>query len=155
MVNVSTLIITTCLIIATSACCVMFDANVYMFRDAAVVDFWKPMFQINGMIFGGLSAHEYGHFLQQQRLGNEKYYISVACPSLIINACSLAVLPFDNKDLKCEITEWYRSLPWEIEATELGAIAFFDFGLLYGIDLFGVPDAARFVRCHDEFSEQY
>ena len=110
-------LISTLLIICISAVGVIRDIDIYNYHGALVVDFWKPAFQINGIIFGGLSDHEYGHYLQQQILGNKTYYYSVAIPSMIANITTFGLGAIIGVDTA---TQLYFSLPWEAEATRLG-----------------------------------
>ena len=81
---------------------------------ALVVDFGLPMFQINGMIFGGQSLHEYGHYLQQNDIGNIEYYATVAVPSVTTNAIWLTNYIITGESLfSCDE---YHALSWEADA---------------------------------------
>jgi len=58
--------------------------------------------QINGAFIGRWTEHEHGHYLQQQAMGDLRYYLTVAAPSLL----TATLLPVDV----------HRSMPWERDA---------------------------------------
>lgn len=101
---------TAILIIATCLSAICFDADIYEINHAIVCDFGIPLFQLNGMIFGGYSAHEYGHYLQQAEIGNEHYYIMIVAPSVIANIYDFIQYPITHQLID------YHSLPWEKDA---------------------------------------
>jgi hypothetical protein len=110
------LFISTMLIVCTAFAGVFFNADIYEYGGAIVVDFGNPMMQINGILWGGVNAHEYGHYLQQQQMGNKEYYAKVAIPSLLASGYyGLRYLIGNKGDAKA-----YLALPWEAEATRLG-----------------------------------
>lgn len=109
------------LIISTAICGIIDDdISVYGWNGALVVEFWKPCFQLNGMIFGGLSAHEYGHYVQQKEMGNGLYYVSIVAPSVLTN---ILTIPLGGIGPTI-----YRNIPWEKNATNVGVISFGNYG---------------------------
>jgi len=82
---------------------------------ALVVDFGTPIFQLNGMIFGGYSAHEYGHYMQQRDIGDAAYYASVVVPSVLTNIVwGVAAVGFDTWLFRPD--EYTDLFPWEADA---------------------------------------
>jgi len=83
-----------------------------------VADFGMPLFQLNGVFFGGVSDHEQGHLEQQRSRGNREYYATVAVPSVAGNICD--VISYLVLRDEWDRTAYHR-LPWEAEADRLGA----------------------------------
>ena len=81
-------------------------------RGVLVVDYGAPMFQLNGVIFGGYSDHEYGHHLQQQDVGDEAYYATVVVPSLLLNGYQL----LDYLITENNHVSYYHGVSWEADA---------------------------------------
>jgi len=75
---------------------------------------------INGAIFGGLSNHEYGHYLQQVELGDAAYYSTVVLPSLLVFWGKIGIAAITGEATSVAA---YHSLPWEAEADRLGGLA--------------------------------
>ena len=73
-------------------------------------------FHVNGIIFGAFDEHEYGHYLQQRKIGNRAYYLTVAVPSVVVNILQILSLPFGGPPDSFD----YYLLPWEYDATILG-----------------------------------
>ena len=113
MVNI---FISSVLIIGTAIAGVCFDVDIYNYQGAVVVDYGNPMFQLNGFIWGGVSEHEYGHYIQQGIYGDVKYYAKVAIPSIVATGW-YAVKKLIGYKNDARI---YLALPWESEATNLG-----------------------------------
>jgi len=110
------LFISAVLIIATSFIGIVGDVDIYNYCGALTIDFGNPMIQINGILWGGVSDHEYGHYLQQQQMGNTEYYATVCIPSLLASGYYGVRYLFENRGR----AEVYLALPWEAEATRLG-----------------------------------
>jgi hypothetical protein len=80
-----------------------------------VIDYGVPMFQLNGMIFGGYSDHEYGHSLQQREMGDVAYYASVVAPSVATNMIwGVSAYVFDTWLFRPD--EYTDFCPWEADA---------------------------------------
>jgi len=110
--------VTTVLILVISIAGAISPAPIEYVGGTLVVDYGIPMFQLNGVIFGGFSAHEYGHHLQQMELGDMVYYATVVLPSVAVNiAWALSAYVFDDPLFR--VDRYYEIVPWERSANEL------------------------------------
>ena len=70
-----------------------------------------PMFQLNGVLMGGVDEHEYNHYLQQADMGDRAYYAGVVVPSLITNVVLFIDYKVQGRGRMSR--DWYYGLPWE------------------------------------------
>ena len=108
-------VITTVLILITCIAGAIAPAPIYGTGQVLVVDYGVPMFQLNGLVFGGYSSHEFGHHLQQQDMGDEAYYATVVVPSILGNLV-WAVSAYILDSPICMVHEYYDFFPWEHDA---------------------------------------
>ena len=80
-------------------------------NGAVIVDWGLPCFQLNGVIWGGYSEHEYMHYEQQQERGDNAYYSSVVIPSIAANLFTTGYYMMTGIELLGY--ERYYELPWE------------------------------------------
>lgn len=117
--------ISACLIILTAFVGMLVPLEIESRGGALVVDVGSPMFQMNGIIFGGYSDHEYGHYLQQRDMTREEYLLTVAVPSVSANVVGVSYYLITGDHIGPDASnEEYRSRPWEGDA-DLRADRFF------------------------------
>ncbi len=117
MTSIPGFAVTTALILGIAIVGMFIPPDISYHDGALVVDYGHPFFQLNGVIFGGYNSHEYGHYLQQQDMGENVYYVAVAIPSSIVNMIDVTNYLLTKRCIK---RATYMSFPWERDATERG-----------------------------------
>ena len=109
-------LVSTVLILAVCVAGMVWDVDISYSSGAVVIKGAPFQFQLNGMIWGYDSAHEFGHLRQQQYYGDEVYYFLSFLSLPVSGIINASYRNADTDQQRVGLINLYYRRPWEANA---------------------------------------